>query len=279
MGLVLYSLLTLIAMYATLRSPILGLSAAVAMGLGIGVTGGAQVDWLPIVAGGVLMGVLARAHWRPASVVLTSGGVAGSVLALIGLAGDRELLRTELMRALESQADALQVGAEPPMIEQLADLLLMMVPATAILSVVVALAIAYAVATHVFPRLGVPVAPLEPMATWRTPFVLAWSFSAGLVMVLVGPAFDARGMTAVGLNLVLVHAAAFFVVGLAIIRHWLGARGINRSLQFFVFVLLILMALVVPPFGVLIAFLGLFDIWFNLRKLVGPPAPGDQAAG
>ena len=272
MGLVLHALLTLVTMYATARSPWVGMSAAAAIGAGVSLTGGVRYDWLPIVLGGVVMGLMTRAQARPSLAVLGTGLAMGTLVALIALTGDREVLRADLEHMLETQAAALNLPQEGVSIDALTDVVLMAMPAATIISVVGALALAYWMALRVFPRLGVSVPSPEPLALWRGPFLLAWTFAAGLLALVLGRAMDVMSLTAVGLNVSLLHAVAFFVLGVGVIRYRLVAAGLTHRLQVLMLALLLVVGLLLPLPLVVVA-LGLFDIWFDFRKLDAPVDP------
>ncbi|MGD8396228.1 MAG: DUF2232 domain-containing protein [Candidatus Eiseniibacteriota bacterium] len=281
MDLAVLALMTLVVMYATLRSPILGVSGSLSVAL-VGTLGGAApVHWLPPVAGGFLMGLAAASRLRPAVVVTGAGVPVGLLMAALIAAEDRAALRAELLEILTGGRGAIEWPAGAPDPDALVDIALTLMPAFNAMLVVAVMALCYGVAARVFPRLGVPLRRPAPLASWRLPFAVIWTLVAGLVLVVIGWGLDAPLPRTIGANLCVVHGGAFFVEGVAVIRYALEARGVPGRWQ------LLGAAIVVPlmiavPLQVIVAGLGMLDMWFDFRKLelddTGSAASGGPAA-
>lgn len=267
MILALLSLLTLIVvwligMWATLRSPMLGIAGCLTVAAVASLTGVAIADWLTLVAGGLLLGLLTGAGWRPALVVIGGGTPLGLVLAVVYLRQGAAALRAEWIAALEVTGITVDypAGTVEPMIDAVINLL----PALTIVVVVGNMAICYAVAARLLPRLGMAIRPLAPIATWRLPFGVIWTLVAGLVLLALGWGMEQDHLRVVGGNIFVLHGAAFFVLGLAVVRHVLVVRRVPGRLQLAMGVLSIPLAFL---WLVVFSGLGLFDMWFDFRKL------------
>ena len=274
--LVLHALLSLVSMYATLRSPVIGIVTAAGIGSGVVLAGGARADWLPIIAGGLVMGLLARQRIAPRTVLWTAAMIAGTLGILVWTLGPSDM-RAELMAALSAQAEALRLSEQGMTVEQLVDQLVMLMPAGTLLSVIMALSLSYAVGERLFPLLGVSIRSGEALASWTGPFWIVWSFAAGLTALAVGRAAGLEVLFAIGVNATFVHAALFFVLGIAVARHRLLSLGGPRWAQTVVLVTLAMVALL-PPLLLVVAAVGLFDVWFDFRRL-NRPEDGESAAG
>ena len=116
----------------------------------------------------------------------------------------------------------------PEMRVEMTSFLLGLAPASAALIGFGLVLAAYAVAARVFPRFGVAVPPLGPFGHLRLPFGLVWSFAAGLALAIFGHAIHQRPLFLAGVNVTLLHGAAFLAAGLAVGQHALAARGTAR---------------------------------------------------
>lgn len=100
--------------------------------------------------------------------------------------------------------------------------------------------------------------------TWRLPEPLVW-----LVIVALGLLVsNQEPLVTVGLNAVYVLGLLYFMQGLAIVAHLLARWRMPRFFRGMVYALLL-----IQLYGMLLlALLGLADIWFHLRKGPEPPA-------
>lgn len=94
-------------------------------------------------------------------------------------------------------------------------------------------------------------------AATRFPFEMIYLVIAGLVAVLI-PA-----LRLYGLNLLLMLSPLFVIQGVAVIEHFLG-RYLRRSI---VLTTVLIIVGILNGFVVMVASIGLFDVWFNFRKI------------
>ncbi len=107
--------------------------------------------------------------------------------------------------------------------------------------------------------------PRGELITWRSPYPLVWLFIAGATGMVLGEG----AWFWVGANLVLVLGVIYFFQGCAVLAYWLDKKGAPRLLRVGIYLLVALEFFL----AVVIALAGLFDLWFNFRRLPeGRPA-------
>ncbi len=104
-----------------------------------------------------------------------------------------------------------------------------------------------------------------PLNRWRSPEHLVWGIIACGVMV----AFAGGALKLLGLNGLLVLLVVYFFQGIAIVAFFFEKKGFPRLLRVFIYSLVAVQQMLV----LLVIALGLFDTWFNFRKL-GSQDPG-----
>lgn len=129
-----------------------------------------------------------------------------------------------------------------------------------------ALAVAYRVASRLFPERAWR--PFGPFARFDLPDALVAAVVAGLVAVLAVQYGAPRFLAGVGGNLLMAAGALYAVRGVAVQAFWLDRAGVGKRAGA---VLLAVGALVfLPVFPLTAAGLGLFDTWFDFRRVRGP---------
>lgn len=104
-------------------------------------------------------------------------------------------------------------------------------------------------------RRGYPSWP--PFASWRLPEVLVWPLIAAGFMLFTGGL-----VRSAALNVVLVLATLFQVQGVSVALHLLGRWNVPRPVR-----VLLLFVVMIQAYGiVLLALLGVADIWADFRK-------------
>lgn len=111
--------------------------------------------------------------------------------------------------------------------------------------------------------------PQQSLTTWRAPELLVWPVIAGGVSLVLGEGW----LYWAGANLLVILGVIYFFQGMAVMVYWLERKNAPPLLRTAVFVLV-----AVEPYLALVAALaGLFDMWFNLRRL-GMDKPSDPEA-
>ncbi|MGA2401340.1 MAG: DUF2232 domain-containing protein [Syntrophobacteraceae bacterium] len=104
----------------------------------------------------------------------------------------------------------------------------------------------------------------EKLTLWKTPEFIVWFVVAGGLMLLL-PVGDLK---LPGLNILIVTGTIYFLQGLAIVAFYLEKWKMPFFVKGFVYALLFLKQFA----SMATAVLGLFDVWFDFRKLVKKPA-------
>lgn len=97
----------------------------------------------------------------------------------------------------------------------------------------------------------------KDMSLWRLPDPVVWVFiSAGVLLFVPGP------MSVIGLNLMIIMVTLYFMQGFEVLNHLCLKWSVPNPIR-----LLIIFFLVIQAYGfVLLALLGLADIWADFRK-------------
>ncbi len=115
-------------------------------------------------------------------------------------------------------------------------------------------------------RSGLPNAPIPPFREWQLPWYMAWGFLIGLAATVGYGFFDGgQGRVAlyVGLNLLVVFGSIYMVQGLAV-AYWYFERF---KLVGPIKAIFTALAIFAQLLFLVLTWVGLFDTWFNYRKL------------
>lgn len=112
--------------------------------------------------------------------------------------------------------------------------------------------------------------PWGPLARFDVPDLWVGVLIAGLALVLAGESAGA-GRTA-GWNLVFGSGFVFAVRGLAIETHWMDRAGWRKPPRIVIFSIAFLLAM--PLLAAVTCGLGLFDAWFDFRRIRGTTGDG-----
>jgi uncharacterized protein YybS (DUF2232 family) len=103
----------------------------------------------------------------------------------------------------------------------------------------------------------------ERLTLWKTPEFLVWFVIAGGLMVLL-PVGDLK---LPGINLLIVMGTLYFFQGFAIVAFYFERWKMPLFVKGFIYAVLFLQQFA----SVIVAALGLFDVWFDFRKVVKKP--------
>ena len=101
---------------------------------------------------------------------------------------------------------------------------------------------------------------IETFREWKCPEHVIWPFIASGFVLFV-PAGDP--LTIVAVNILLITAVCYFVQGLAVVAYFFHKNNVPRFLRSATYILIIFQQM----FTVLVAALGLFDLWGDFRRL------------
>ncbi|HEX7549826.1 MAG TPA: DUF2232 domain-containing protein [Candidatus Methylomirabilis sp.] len=101
---------------------------------------------------------------------------------------------------------------------------------------------------------------------WEMPELLVWGFIGSGLGYLTGIPW----LKAIGVNGLIIFLSLYFLQGLSIVAFLFRRFHLPRSLATLSVILLVFQ----PFFTLLVAGLGLFDVWFGFRRLSLPKPPG-----
>ncbi len=100
----------------------------------------------------------------------------------------------------------------------------------------------------------------EDLLNWKASDFLIIGLLISLVIIIF-----ANGLYKfIGYNIIIVLASIFFVQGLTILAFYFKKNNVNKILRFFAYALIFLFS---NPFLIFIVMLGIFDEWFDFRKV------------
>jgi hypothetical protein len=105
----------------------------------------------------------------------------------------------------------------------------------------------------------------ESFGRFNVSDAMVWLFAGGLGAYLAGQTWLPRAVATVGLNAVVFASVIYFIRGMAIEWYWLGRTGMGKPLQ--IGLLAGGFVLFLPFHALATGALGLFDTWFDFRKL------------
>jgi hypothetical protein len=269
-------LAVLVVMAATTRSLGAGLAVGLLVVAALALTGGedrlAAAGAGAVAGAGVVLGYAARGRLGRGRALVLAALPLTAAFAASAFTSERPALEQELARWVEREAGR---SLEPALEAEMAEWLLGLVPASAALISFLLVLATYWVAIRVLPRFGLEVRRPERFASLALPFAVVWSFALTLLLCAAGRAAGVRWVLVLGVNLALVHGAAFFAQGLAVGREVLTQRTVPAGMQ----IMFAVLAVVMLPLTIAVVVVGLLDQWFDFRRLLAPPREGSDDGG
>ena len=145
--------------------------------------------------------------------------------------------------------------------------LISIAPALQLLGILAVFFLVYLVCRALLTRVGIEIRPVERFSLWKLSHWYVWFFAAGLFAVLL-PGEPAQ---VAGRNLVVVMVAAYLIQGLSVTQFLMIRRGLGPFVRLLVYGMGILA--VFPFFAAMTTGIGLFDTWFDFRRLEPRPEP------
>jgi len=231
---------------------------------------------LSLIGMGVLMGYGLRSKWSTEKVVGLSSlfviGVAGlfALLAFMDAKGEMVGMLERELREMIS-ATLKQFGGSSAENQELETNLLAYVPSVVriypgmLVSCSILIAWLNLLVSRKYCRAAAPeCCSFDRLTLWKTPEFLVWFFIAGGLMMLLPP----EDLRMTGNNVIIVMGTLYFLQGLAIVSYYFDRWKMPFFIKGFVYAVMFLQQFA----SIVIAALGLFDVWFDFRKLVKKPA-------
>ena len=104
--------------------------------------------------------------------------------------------------------------------------------------------------------------PFGDLSKWRVPEYFVWGVIAGGIALFAG----VDSLVSLAVNLLLVLFVAYFFQGMAIVSYFFNRKELSGFLKGIVYAFIFVMWYL----AIVVAVIGLFDLWFDFRKLDSP---------
>ncbi|MGE5587357.1 MAG: YybS family protein [Clostridia bacterium] len=226
---------------------------------------------------GITLAWCIRRRFAPLRTLLvTSVAVAVSMAFILGLsawlggfspAELEETFRKSLGSAMDfyrslgmPEAQLQQVQTQ---MSQLIEVAKVILPASLVMAVVGVAGVNYLLARLVLGRLGYKMEEIPPFDRWRIPWPFGWGYVAALALSMLGQARGAPLVWKAGANLLSLFSTLFLVQGIALGWYLMNRYRLNTAVR----ILLGVFAVLNPTVLQIVSWVGLFDAWFDFRKL------------
>ncbi len=213
---------------------------------------------------GITMGVMVKKRYAlPEILVLNTGVSLLSKLALIGVAliavGKNPLV--ENIRFLEETLQRTPwVSGNLPNVESFVELVQLVLPALLVVASLFDTVCNFLLGQWVGKRIGFSFPDVPPFSEWQLPKSVFWAFVLGWVFVLLG---NSSILGRIGINLQLVTQLLFLFQGLSLVYYFLGRYIRSKAIRTGILVFLLFQ----PLLSSLLSWLGVFDVFFDFRRL------------
>ena len=112
---------------------------------------------------------------------------------------------------------------------------------------------------------------IETFREWKCPEHVIWPFIASGFVLFVSAG---NALTIFAVNILLITAVCYFIQGLAVVAYFFHKNNVPRFLRSATYILIIFQQM----FTVLVAALGLFDLWGDFRRLKNKNLNPSQAS-
>jgi uncharacterized protein YybS (DUF2232 family) len=252
----------------------LGLLALALSTLAISALFGSLQSLIFLAEYGVMALVMSEAikrHWPVERTILASTALpavaSGILIALlmstVDLAAVTQHLEEDLSQALRqvlSEGGGLSDEALRAYVQEVLSMVVQLLPALFVLSTAAAALLNYGVVRLLWSRLGQrsPL-PTISLAQWRAPEVCVWVLIASGISSFMPP----PGLQIGGLNVLLLVSLVYLLQGLGVMVFYLNRSAVPPILRSLAYIFLVIQ----PLFLLGVAAFGLFDLWFDFRRL------------
>lgn len=231
---------------------------------------------LSLIGMGAIMGYGLRNQWSTEKIVGLSSllviGIAGlfALLAFMETKGEMvRLIEQDLREAISASLKQLGVSSsetsemETNLLETV-PLIVRIIPGVLISGVIVISWLNLLISHRFCRAAAMEYCVSDSLTLWKSPEFIVWFVIAGGMLVLL-PVGDLR---LPGVNLLIVVGTLYFLQGLAIAAFYFERWKMPWFVKGFIYAVLFLQQFA----SLAIAVLGLFDVWFDFRKLIKKPA-------
>ena len=217
----------------------------------------------------VVMGVMYKRK-MPALTVVVAG--TGSLIAvmlaglLVSYLGGINLIDFSAQYIRESFAtlpENMRQGLPENFIENAIDMTSRMIPFYMITFSLVYSAVTHAVSRRVLKLAGIEVPAMKPIKEWMLPKSLVWYYLLALILELIVPPESDSVLVTFLWNLIPLLMLVFSLQAISFLSFIADAKKWNKTLP-------ILGIVAFPLVPSLVSLLGVFDVAFNIRKMIKP---------
>ncbi|MGQ9621995.1 MAG: YybS family protein [Candidatus Caldatribacteriaceae bacterium] len=213
---------------------------------------------------GIVMGLTIRRGYNLFEVIALNTGVSLlSKLILLGIAllvMGRNPLAESLSLLEETIKKTAWIAANLPNSRELLEYLKLIIPAVLVVASLFDTACNFLLGRWVGKKIGLSFPDIPPFSAFSLPKSVFWAFVLGWVLILFG---GSSTLGKIGMNVQMVTQLLFLLQGLSLVYYFLE-RYIHSKL---VRVGILLFLLFQPFFSFLLSWLGVFDVFLDLRKL------------
>lgn len=148
-------------------------------------------------------------------------------------------------------------------VSQVVETARMTLPSLLLTTLVSVAGINYLLARLVLGKLGHKLDKIAPFGRWRVTWPFGWGYITGLILSIVGQARGAPVVWQLGLNLLSLFGLVFMIQGSALCWYFMDRYRVSLLVRLFL-VVFVLLSPIVPQ---VLSWVGLFDAWFDFRKL------------
>jgi uncharacterized protein YybS (DUF2232 family) len=167
---------------------------------------------------------------------------------------------TQALQPYMTEGDHAAAGEVRAYVQEAMGHIIRLLPALFVMSTAAGAVLNYGVVRLVWRRLeGPPLFPDLPLSRWTAPEVCVWVLIAsGTTSFLPIPVLQT-----IGLNALLLVSLVYLVQGLAILIFYLNKTTMPRIFRGIAYLFLVIQPLLLVG----VAALGLFDLWFDFRRI------------
>ncbi|MEG1836414.1 MAG: DUF2232 domain-containing protein [Synergistaceae bacterium] len=148
--------------------------------------------------------------------------------------------------------------------KSVSDSILMLMPTMLILFSILDTTLSYYLITYIFRKnTEIKLPKIPPFGEWKCPQNIFIALIASVVLELLAKGFPEEKIFAIlALNLMEVTRGIFIIEGLSIMWYFMTKKNIHKIIKLF----FVIFALLFPPLSYIMSMLGIFDIWYDLRR-------------
>ncbi len=226
-----------------------------------------------IVLGPVLFALLRRSYSITKTVAYATGLLflfLSTLLVLWGIKGGQnpyQAMVTEINQRLDASLQFYQqlnipeeaVQAMKNALHDIKSLVARLWPGFAAASLLVIVWLNVWLADRILKRYGIPSFQFGDLSRWSLPDNLVWLviLAGGLVII------PYSGLQTIGLNLLIFLTPVYFCQGLSILSFYVKKHGLSRLMRILLYSFIFVQTYIM----IIVAVIGLFDIWGDLRRL------------